>query len=250
MDKVNIDGFHNDWVSLMEPDEVRKIRRQFWTFVIWPDGKEFEVVHKAGVDFGKFLKYVLSEAVIPALVSPLHDKDFKDDGTPAKPHYHVVIFFEKPVRYKQVLEQLRIGCGFESLNYLQPVANLRAMMRYLVHLDTPWKAQYDVDDVIEVCGAEYVIAEETASEIVINTILNENVTTFTLLLSKLAHNPSARKWVNQNSSMVKNLLTEQQQLRKLVDNCPKLVTIYNYQTEHILSDFLGKEENEVVNEGQ
>jgi hypothetical protein len=243
MNGVKLDDFHQDWIKLVEPDEVRKIRRQFWTFVLWPDSKEFEIVHKSGMPFERFLQYVLSEAVIPSLVSPIHDKDVKDDGTPAKPHYHVILFFEKPVRYQQVLNQMRIGCGFESLTYLQPVANIRAMMRYLTHLDTPWKAQYSPDDVLQICGAEYVIAEETASEIVINTILNENVTTYTLLLSKLVHNPSARKWVLSNANIVKNLLVEQGQLRKLVDNCPKLVTVYNYQTEHILSDFLGTEES-------
>lgn len=249
LDNFKIDGIHNDWIRSIEPDELRKIRRTIWTFVIWPDSKEFEVVHKSGIRFERFLQYVLSESVIPALISPLHDRDVKEDGEMAKPHYHVIVFSEKPVRYGQILAQLRLGCGFESLAYLQPVANLRAMMRYLVHLDSPWKAQYSTDDVIEVCGAEYVIADETASEMVLDLILNQNVTTFTLLLNNLAHNPSARKWVLSNSNVVKHMLDEQRQLRKLVNNCPKLVTVYNYQTEHILSDFLGKEESENENEG-
>lgn len=39
-------------------------------------------------------KVLLQEQRIPALISPLHDKDINLDGTLKKEHYHVMILFE------------------------------------------------------------------------------------------------------------------------------------------------------------
>ena len=160
-----MDGKLNyDWMKVLDYDELRKIRRKYWTFVVWPsndlDMKTDIARHKFRAD----LSNRLGEMVIPSLVSPIHDQDTLEDGKPAKPHCHVISLWENPQRYNVVMDIIQNGCGLANVKYIQPVANLRAMMRYLVHLDNPEKAMYDVRDVVEVAGAQYVIEDETASE--------------------------------------------------------------------------------------
>lgn len=94
---------------------------------------------------------VLSEHHIPAFVSPLHDRDVSADGSPKKPHYHVVIMFDSVKTKEQAIEVFDTigGVGFYILNVL------RSYVRYLCHLDDPNKAQYDISGVLEFSGAIY-----------------------------------------------------------------------------------------------
>lgn len=240
MQNNSIDTFHNDWVKQLDYEEIRKLRRQFWTFVLWPDSDCYKMIEQMDVDFRFYVKYALNEACIPSLIGPYHDKDVKEDGTPAKNHVHVILFFEKPQRYGVVLEMLQTCCGFD-VAYLQPVANIRSMQRYLCHLDSPWKAQYSIEDVICVCGAEYVIDSETASEQVINCILDNNIVTFTMLLGKFAQSPSCRKWIVSNPSIVDKMLKEQRELRRIYTCSHINGTGKDELTEHILSDYLSND---------
>ena len=86
---------------------------------------------------------ILMSFCIPALISPLHDKDIDDTGEPKKPHYHVLIMFEgvKTVEQaKDVFEPIGgVGC--------KVVQSVRGYARYLCHLDNPEKAQYEPSDV-------------------------------------------------------------------------------------------------------
>ena len=181
-----------DWIKVLDYDELRKVRRKYWTFVVWPDD-EFNNSSVHRYEFRKRLADALDDMVIPSLISPIHDKDIKEDGTKAKPHVHVISLWENPQRYNLVLSILRDGCGLESVKYIQPVANLRAMMRYLIHLDNPDKQQYSPSDVIQVAGAQYVIEEETASDLVTAYILDNRCDSLTKLLNAFHASPSCRK---------------------------------------------------------
>lgn len=93
---------------------------------------------------------VLEQMHIPTIVSPLHDKDLKEDGTPKKPHYHVVITYTQKHSIKQVLELVEElhGVADETHNYTNlVVGDLTAMLRYLCHLDNADKAQYPIEEV-------------------------------------------------------------------------------------------------------
>ena len=101
-----------DWMSVLDYEELRKIRRKFWTFVMWPSD---DLDMSSSFDRDVFRKYIsngLDSMVIPSLISPIHDSDVKEDGTLARPHCHVVSLWENPQRYNLVLSILNQGCGF------------------------------------------------------------------------------------------------------------------------------------------
>lgn len=94
----------------------------------------------------------LAEQCIPAFISPLHDKDINPTGEEKKPHYHVMIMFESVKTKEQAAEIFELigGVGCEVVN------SIRGYARYLCHLDNPDKAQYSVDDVRALAGADYI----------------------------------------------------------------------------------------------
>lgn len=88
---------------------------------------------------------------VPAFVSPLHDKDTNPDGSPKKPHWHVLIMFAgvKTKEQAQAVIDAIGGVGCES------VSTVRGYARYLVHADNPEKAQYEKSNVRAFSSADY-----------------------------------------------------------------------------------------------
>lgn len=95
---------------------------------------------------------ILSDQMIPAFVSPLHENDINPTGEAKKPHYHVIIMFEGKKSKEQIMDIFDLigGVGLEI------VKSIRGYARYLCHLDNPEKAQYDPDSVRSLCGADYL----------------------------------------------------------------------------------------------
>jgi hypothetical protein len=95
---------------------------------------------------------ILAEAKIPALVSPLHDRDVNPTGEVKKAHYHVLILFEGVKTSEQAKEVFDTigGVGLEV------VQSIRGYARYLCHLDNPDKYQYEQADVRQFGGADFV----------------------------------------------------------------------------------------------
>lgn len=95
---------------------------------------------------------ILSDQLVPSFVSPLHNQDVNSAGEIKKAHYHVIIFFEGVKSLDQAKEVFDLigGVGCEV------VKSLRAYSRYLCHLDNPDKAQYAVEDVKSLSGADYM----------------------------------------------------------------------------------------------
>lgn len=96
---------------------------------------------------------ILDSERIPALISPLHDRDINQsaDKTPKKPHYHVILMFSSvktKTQAKAVFDKIG-GVGCEA------VQSIRGYARYLCHLDNPDKAQYSQADVRALNGADY-----------------------------------------------------------------------------------------------
>lgn len=94
---------------------------------------------------------ILVQQFVPSFISPLHDKDINPTGEPKKPHWHVIIMFEgvKTIEQAKAIFELIGGVGCERVN------SIRGYSRYLCHLDNPDKAQYNVDDVRSLSGADY-----------------------------------------------------------------------------------------------
>lgn len=94
---------------------------------------------------------ILSDQFVPAFISPLHNKDLNPTGEVKKEHYHVMIMFDsvKTSEQAKVIFDLIGGVGCEVVN------STRGYARYLCHLDNPEKAQYNIDDVRCLSGADY-----------------------------------------------------------------------------------------------
>lgn len=94
---------------------------------------------------------VLADQLVPALISPLHDRDLNELGEYKKPHFHVMLLFSSVKTKDQAAEIFRLvgGVGCVKVNCV------RAYARYLVHADHPDKAQYDRKDVVAMCGVDY-----------------------------------------------------------------------------------------------
>ena len=87
-----------------------------------------------------------------ALVSPLHDSDVQADGSPKKPHYHIMLIFDGPVAVDRAAKLLQdIGC----IDYTQSIHSVTSYARYLCHLDDHDKHPYNTQDVKAYGGADY-----------------------------------------------------------------------------------------------
>lgn len=94
---------------------------------------------------------ILTEWHISALISPLHDKDINPGGEPKKAHYHVLLMYDSVKTKAQAQEVIQSIGGVG----LEPVSSVRGYARYLCHLDNPEKAQYQVEDVRCLSGADW-----------------------------------------------------------------------------------------------
>lgn len=73
----------------------------------------------------------------------LHDSDILDDGSPKKEHIHFLGKLDDVRSPDVVCRDLQI-----PLNSIANVKSWKSACRYLVHLDSPTKYQYSIDDVI------------------------------------------------------------------------------------------------------
>ena len=123
-------------------------RTRNWTTIVYPESAPDN------------WQLILEEEMVPALISPLHDKDVEATGEVKKPHYHVVIMFSGVKTMKQAKEV------FDKINGvgIQQVKDVRAIARYLTHMDSADKAQYDINDVVALSGADYHSMIEAPSD--------------------------------------------------------------------------------------
>ena len=118
-------------------------KTRYWTFLIYPDDIK--------TDWLSFL----NELHIPVAISPLHNKDINPDDTIKKPHFHIIVCFEGPTTYNNILDNIckPLGCYDDldkklyGITIPKRVLSLRGMYRYLTHLDNPEKYQYNQEDI-------------------------------------------------------------------------------------------------------
>lgn len=101
----------------------------------------------------------LESTHVAAMVSPLHCRDTLPTGELKKEHWHVLWRYAgvKSIAQAQELVTLIGGAGA-----VEVVADYRGYARYLCHLDSPDKAQYDPDEIECFGGADW--AEVALSE--------------------------------------------------------------------------------------
>lgn len=108
------------------------IKARYWWFVVYPES--------APADW----RDRIQATGLPFCVSPLHDKDINPDGTPKKPHYHVILCYNGPTTYSNVKKTMTDPLGQPHPQYLNSV---KGAYRYLTHQDNPEKYQYDKNGV-------------------------------------------------------------------------------------------------------
>lgn len=120
----------NQSITQSEKKSTKDGRYRNWTIVVYPES--------APEDWRDNLNGM------QWVESPLHDKDLNADGTPKKPHWHIMILFDGKKSYEQVKEIA------DSLNGASPqyVQHITGMIRYFAHLDNPEKVQYDKSKII------------------------------------------------------------------------------------------------------
>ena len=115
-------------------DEKKKkeVKKREWTFVIYPES--------APEDW----RDIIRQRGIVASASPLHDRDINADGTPKKPHHHIIVVYDGPTTYNNVLALSQGELGGTIPKVLD---SPRGMYTYFTHEDNPEKAQYDKKDI-------------------------------------------------------------------------------------------------------
>lgn len=107
---------------------------------------------------------ILADECVPAVISPLHDKDI-NPGTdePKKPHYHVMICFGSVKTHKQaqaIFDKLSVK-GVQC----KAVSSVSGQARYLIHMDNPEKYQYKAEDVVSLNGADWSSMVMTSTDV-------------------------------------------------------------------------------------
>lgn len=153
----------------------------------------------------------LEDFKIPALISPIHDRDINQSSEQEykKPHYHVILMFSSMKSEKQVRDIINCfgGVGCEAINAI------RGYVRYLCHLDNPEKAQYNERDVIALYGADYynLISLTTDKYKAMDEIIDFCIATNTWELGDLAdfakfNNPIWFRFIVDNTIFLREYL--------------------------------------------
>lgn len=125
------------------------VKKRHWGFIVYPDSAP------------ENWREILTETGLPVAISPLHDKDVNEDGTPKKAHWHCIASYSGPTTFNTV------NALMSKLNAPIPkgLESVRGNYRYFTHQDNPEKYQYeekeiqtlngfDISDFIELSRSE------------------------------------------------------------------------------------------------
>lgn len=114
-------------------------KSKYFCAILYPSSTTYDV--------DKFIKALAKEHLTFA-VSPIHDKDVDEDGSPKKAHYHLLLAYSSATTLNNIRGWFT-SCGMpeSDLHSLRVCASAVGYYRYLTHKDNPKKAQYDVKDI-------------------------------------------------------------------------------------------------------
>lgn len=177
--------------------KVDDIKSKFWAAEVYPDS--------APEDW----REIIQISGLVSAVSPIHDKDINANGTPKKPHYHIILCWPGPTTLnnarKFVMGKLKGPTPFE-------LKSIRGMYNYFTHRDNPEKAQYDEKDILHInnfCLSDFV--ELTRREVdntlkrIIKIINDVEITEYYGLMCFLDDNQLNDEWdVAKNNTFFLN----------------------------------------------
>lgn len=117
-------------------------RTRIWTAIVYPES--------APVDW----RDQIDSHHIEWAESPLHEFDVNPTGEVKKAHWHIVLAFDGPKSYEQVVSILEpLHCPIP-----QRCHSLKGAVRYFAHLDNPEKFQYNSGDIVGHGGFDVLTA--------------------------------------------------------------------------------------------
>ena len=106
-------------------------RTRNWTFIVYPESAP------------ENWREIVDGYHIQWVESPLHNRDDNADGEQKKEHWHILLLFDGKKSYEQIKEIT----DKISATIPQKVANVKGLVRYMVHKDNPEKIQYNWNDI-------------------------------------------------------------------------------------------------------
>lgn len=153
--------------ELQTQAEKEQKTRAYW-FVVWPESVNITILFQ-----------VLRASGYAILISPLHDRDIKDDtGELKKPHYHIIVRFPT-ARYLEPVRRLvgswlfdadamsSLVTEHDATWFVKPVTDWPGAVRYLCHIDDDDKAKYPTNEVISFgfCDLSPLYAQSKADDV-------------------------------------------------------------------------------------
>lgn len=108
-------------------------RDRKFELILYPDSESYDID----------IVLTSAKSYFPVWAYCLHDSDTNDDGAPKKVHIHFLGKLDDVRSPDVVCRDLQL-----PINSITNVKSWKAACRYLVHLDSPTKFQYSIDDVI------------------------------------------------------------------------------------------------------
>lgn len=123
----------------MEKIRNPSTKSKYFCALLYPDSTSYDV--------DKIIK-ALAEEHLTFAVSPIHDKDVEEDGSPKKGHYHLLLAYSSATTLNNIRGWFKV-CGMPEteLHSVRVCASGVGYYRYLTHKDNPEKAQYDDNDI-------------------------------------------------------------------------------------------------------
>lgn len=157
-----------------------------------------------------------------------HDKDIKEDGTPKKPHYHMILWFDREKSINQVSKMFNF-----PINRIDWKADIYGTIQYLIHKNDTNKYQYDAStiqtNIENISEYLYPKKEEKPSETddlrVIMTYIQNHITGLRLYdIYCFCIDNDCWSSYRRNYSIIKDILMEE----RYIDKEHKLVrTLYD-----------------------
>jgi len=113
------------------PSDEGESRSSNWTCVVYPESLPEDWIQ------------IIDEYHIEWAVSPLHQFDLNATGEDKKPHFHIMLKFGS----LKAFDQVKVITDAIHGPIPKRIMNMRAMVRYLCHLDNPEKHQYPVEEI-------------------------------------------------------------------------------------------------------
>lgn len=115
-------------------------KSKYFCCMLYPDSTTYDV---------DYIIKALAEEHLTFAVSPIHDRDVEDDGSPKKGHYHLLLAYSSATTLNNIRAWFNT-CGLpeSDLHSVRVCASGVGYYRYLTHKDNPEKAQYDDKDIL------------------------------------------------------------------------------------------------------